>query len=90
MSHDTVRIAANVAAAVDADGAILLDAERGTYYSLNDVGAEIWALIEEGLPPSTIAQRLSQSYDVSVGTALADVEQFLAGLASRGLILGCT
>ena len=55
-------------------------------YTLNDVGAAIWQLIEPGRNAAEIGRLLAQEFDVSVERATADVGAFLELLVAKGLI----
>lgn len=59
-------------------------AQRGVPYhaplGMNESGAQIWQLSEQGLPPREIARRLTGAGEAVPEEALADVEAFLAQL----------
>lgn len=55
-------------------------------YTLNDVGAAIWQLIEPHRDAAEIGRLLAEEFDVSVEKATEDVAAFLALLADKGLI----
>ncbi|HEY9428117.1 MAG TPA: PqqD family protein [Gemmatimonadaceae bacterium] len=69
-------------------GAIaILDAERGQFYSLNEVGGRVWELLRDGATFGAIVDRLCGEYDAAPETIGADVERLLVQLASVGLVL---
>ncbi len=55
-------------------------------YTLNDVGAAIWQLIEPGRDADEIGRLIAQEFDVSVERATEDVGAFLDLLVAKGLI----
>jgi hypothetical protein len=55
-------------------------------YTLNEVGAAIWQLIEPGRDAAAIGRLIAQEFDVSVERASEDVRNFLELLVSKGLI----
>jgi coenzyme PQQ synthesis protein D (PqqD) len=67
-------------------GGVVLHMDTKRYYSLNETGAEIWALIAAGDDSTTIADRLSELYDIPIGDAQAAVDKVAGELAAEGLI----
>lgn len=68
------------------DEAIVIDLEDGVYYSIQRVGAEVWAAVLDGMPMATLVEHLCKRYaeppDV-VGSVVAD---FVAELEAEGLV----
>ncbi|MCM1056208.1 MAG: PqqD family protein [Firmicutes bacterium] len=56
--------------------------------SLNQVGAEIWGFLQQGMQEEAAAEQLSSRYQIHRETALADVRGFLAGLEAQGVVIG--
>lgn len=72
----------------ESDGeAVLLDAERGTYYSLNGPGAAIWDLLENEITIAEIHDRLSGRYDVDSERLMRDLETIVGDMRDNGLLL---
>jgi hypothetical protein len=69
------------------DNAVLVSPEGGQVTILNEVGTEIWSLIDGQNSGIDIAHHLIQQYDVSINQAQKDVELFLTKLNNRGLIV---
>jgi hypothetical protein len=68
-------------------GAIaILDAERGQFYSLNEVGGRVWEVLREGATFSAIVARLCGEYDAAPETIGGDVERLLEQFAGAGLL----
>ena len=71
------------------DGAVLFSMDDEVYYGLNEVGAEIWAL----LPPVSnsveeIRDAIAARYpEVDPAVIQADVTQLIADLLSHGLLI---
>jgi hypothetical protein len=54
-------------------------------YVFNEVGARIWALVEEGHEVAAIAERLVAEFEVTREQAGEDVRRFLLTLEQAGL-----
>jgi Coenzyme PQQ synthesis protein D (PqqD) len=67
-------------------GGVVLHMDTKRYYSLNETGAEIWALMAAGEDCAAIADRLTDLYDISIDDAQAAVDKVAGELASEGLI----
>ncbi len=63
-----------------ADSIVLLDLDRGIYYTLNVVAGRIWELIVAGEPVVEIIRCVSDEFEVTEDVLLADcgriVDQF--------------
>ena len=69
------------------DGAVLLDIQQGICFSLNPVGAKIWALIKEHKPTDDIIASLLKDFDVPEEQIRSDVAEFAVLLKQNGLLL---
>jgi hypothetical protein len=76
---------ATISTAVD-DETVLLDLDTDMYYSVNSVGAEIWADIQEPTQLQMLREMLTETYDLSTAEAEADLVAFLESLTEAGLI----
>lgn len=65
---------------------MVLDLDVGTYYGMNEVGARIWALIEEPVPISSVVSQIMEEFDVEHDRCEASVLRFLERLAGEDLI----
>lgn len=54
---------------------------------MNDVGAEIWKLLAQGMIQEQIADILSKQYSISKAEAVQDMEQFIKQLEDQGVKL---
>lgn len=71
------------------DGAVLLDVERGSCCTLNEVGTMIWTAIADsphGLTVNDIVQMLEICFTLSPCQLEADVVSYLDRLKVMGLI----
>jgi hypothetical protein len=67
-------------------GAALLDLKSSTYFGLNEVGSEIWALIQKPKQLGEIRDALLARYDVEPARCLDDLIALVTQLAGAGLI----
>jgi hypothetical protein len=65
---------------------VLLSMKTARYYGLADVGARIWALVQEPVTVSAICETIRGEYDVSRAQCEADVVRFVEELAVHGLV----
>jgi hypothetical protein len=80
--------AADTACASLEGGAVLLHMGTKRYYSLNETGALVWQLLEEGegATEGDVVTRLVDRYMVGSGEAGAAVAELLAELLAEGLV----
>jgi hypothetical protein len=55
-------------------------------YVLNESGEELWQALTTGRDADELARKLTKTFDVSLDTARADVEAFLADLLGIGAV----
>jgi hypothetical protein len=68
------------------DATVLLDAERGLYYTLNDVAGRIWELLAAGEPVIEILRVVGDEYEVDKEVLEADVTALLREMRAATLI----
>lgn len=85
-TQSIVTVAKDKLSADLADEAVILDVQSGAYYGLDEVGALIWALIQEPKAVDEVCQVLLQQYDVEADSCERDLVAFLQELADQGLI----
>lgn len=68
------------------ESVVLLDRRTGRYLTLNEVAAEIWERLAEGVSPSGIIDRLSEEYDAPRERIAADVTAQVRRFLEDGLI----
>src|SRR5690348_11415400 len=71
----------------NSDGAVLLDIQQGICFSLNPVGAKIWALIKQRKSTDDIVASLVKDFDVPEEQIRSDIREFAALLKQNGLLL---
>ena len=65
---------------------VMLSVRANAYFGLNDVGSEIWNMIEQPRRVGDICQELASAYDVTSEEVAHEVAAFLEGLLERGLV----
>ena len=65
---------------------VLLDLSSESYFGLDEIGARIWVLLNDGSSVGEVLDMLLQEYEVSRETLEADVSELLNKLAQVGLI----
>lgn len=69
------------------DETVILHLVNGTYYGLDPVGTQIWAMIKEGVASADICQRLAEQFDVDLPTIEDDARKFLTDLEAQGILI---
>lgn len=69
------------------DETVVVSPRDGAYCVLNSLGTVIWQLLSEQHSLADIEQYLINNYDVSEEQARKDMEDFLADLDKRGLLV---
>lgn len=67
-------------------GGVVLHTGTKRYFSLNETGARIWALVESTGDAGATADALAGEYDIAAAEAAAAVEDLLARLVDAGLL----
>ena len=83
---DTFLAQAHVRSITAQDGALILDLEKGIYYSFNGVGARIWEGITNGQSARLILKSLKSRYQATTDTLQADLNNFIHELKKKGLV----
>ena len=76
----------HVVAAAQGGRTVLLDVERGRYYTLDEVGGRIWGMLGEGAALAAIVDALRREYDVEESRVEADVAGLFTQLRDAGLV----
>ena len=69
---------------------IAIDLATGTYYSIRDAGATIWAQVERSAAEGEIVAAVAAEYEAPDGEIERGVPAFLDELAAEGLIAPAT
>ncbi len=70
--------------------AVLLDLASGRYFGLNGVGTRVWMLLEAGSTPAEVVSTIAAEFDAAPGDVARDVDELLAELKTRGLLVSGT
>ena len=68
------------------DDTVILDLKAGLYFSLNNVGAMIWQLIQQPKSVKEIREAILANFDVEREVADRDLLALLRELATRNLV----
>jgi hypothetical protein len=68
------------------DATVLLDVERGLYYTLNDVAGRVWELLAAGEPVIEVLRVVGDEYEVDREVLEADVTRLLTEMRATQLI----
>jgi hypothetical protein len=68
------------------DTLVLLTPDTGEYYTLNEVGARIWELVDGTVTVAEIAGVLAEEYEAPIEQIQADTLELLAELAAETFI----
>jgi hypothetical protein len=86
MPSDVFKIRSNARSASKDGRLFILDVNTGKYYSVNQVGAAIWAGLELGRTKQELISALLEKFDVAEGKLIADIDALVARLSGLGLI----
>lgn len=87
MPHTIYRLSAQQVASQLDDETIVLNHQRGIYYSLNEVGTLVWEQLQQG--PASIVQlkeAVMATFEIDHQTCLEDLQVLLQSLEDEKLI----
>lgn len=70
------------------DELVMMNIEKGKYFSLNPVATRIWDLLEKSLSAEDLCIQLTEEYDVDAEQCRKEVEELLEEMEKLGLIFG--
>jgi hypothetical protein len=72
----------------DLDGleGVLVDLNTKKYYQLNETASLIWRGLEKGMPLSSIANEMTERYDVTPEAAISSIGTVLRQLEAQKLV----
>ena len=85
MTHHLVPSQAVRTVSVD-EALVVIDSRSGQYFGLNEIGARIWCLVQEGTHTRDIISNISTEYDADPETISADIQRILGELVAAGLL----
>ena len=68
------------------DEQVMLDIEKGKYFSLNPVATKIWDFLEQSLTTDALCRKLVDNYDVELEKCKAETNEYLQEMIALGLI----
>jgi hypothetical protein len=69
------------------DEVVLLEPESGDYYTLNEMGALMLELFQQGRSINEISSNISGQFDVASNQVEEDFDQLMRGLQDSGLAI---
>ena len=66
---------------------VLLNLDSEEYFGLEQVGARLWELVEQGVTFGEVLTNLQGEYEITPTVLEADLRSILADLAASGLVL---
>jgi hypothetical protein len=76
-----------IAAEVVEGEAVLINLSNGTYYTMGNVGAVVWSMIERRYSLAEMVERLATAHGVERATVLDDLRALAADLVEEGLVV---
>ena len=65
---------------------VMMDLEKGRYFSLNGVGSRIWEIIEKPIEVNKLVESLLEEYDVNRNECEENVLEFLGKLRDANIV----
>ena len=65
---------------------VMMDLEKGRYFSLNVVGSRIWEIIEKPIEVNKLVESLLEEYDVNRNECEENVLEFLGKLNDANIV----
>ena len=65
---------------------VMMNIDRGQYYALDEIGADIWARLEQPTQVQDLCQQLQRQYSVNPVTCEADVLALLNDMYENDLL----
>lgn len=87
MGERNAKRSQNVAFRVIQDAALIVDSRQGKLFTLNDVGAAIWVMLDGSHTVEDIVERVQASFLVEAERARQDALAFLDVLEEKRIIV---
>jgi hypothetical protein len=87
VSEPSPRPAADVVARRLGDSAVLVRLSTNRIYELNDTGARLWELLEQGTTPDLAVTTLAEEFDAPRDEIARDVDALIRDLTAQGLLV---
>jgi hypothetical protein len=82
-----MKVSESIRSARTPEGQVLLDVYQGQIFSINAVGSRILELLQQGLEEIQISRDIARVYEIDLGRARSDVQEFLNALKDRSIVL---
>lgn len=82
----TVVVARDVLASEFGAEHVLLNLKNGTYYGVEEVGGEVWKLLQQPMSFGTLCRAMADTFDVDVDVCRQDLHRFVSDLLANGLV----
>ena len=69
------------------DEVVMMSIDKGNYYGLNPVAAEIWEMLTAPMTVQAICDRLMEEFDVELEKCYNETLVYIGKLENEGLIL---
>lgn len=69
------------------DELVMMDLEKGKYFSLNQVATRLWDLLEKPLAQEELCRLLMDEYEVDYAKCKSEVEDLMNEMVKLGLVL---
>jgi hypothetical protein len=69
------------------DEMVMMDIDKGKYFSLNPVATRIWELLDKPLDINEICQYLVEEYEVNSSQCHKETSDYLEKMVKSGLVL---
>lgn len=66
---------------------VMMDVEKGLYFGLNSLAAQVWQLLTSPISLDTLVSELMLRFDVTEDVCRIDTEAFLKAMADKQLII---
>jgi hypothetical protein len=65
---------------------VILDIEKGKYFSLNPVATLIWEILEQPLSIDDLCEKLLEQYDVELEKCRVETNEYIQEMIKLGLV----
>lgn len=69
------------------DELVMMDIQKGKYFSLNQVATQIWDMLEQPLSLEEVCSRLTSEFDIDPVQCRKEVELHLKEMQKLGLVV---
>lgn len=81
-----VVVARDVLASEFGEEHVLLNLKNGTYYGVEEVGGEVWKMLQQPVSFGSLCSAMAESFDVDADLCRQDLHRFVSDLLAHGLV----